>query len=104
VKINFSGSMYGKVVLIILAVAGVLIFLDSFSWKHGGMSGLWSFFVIILAIGALIIVTLAFFAGKISQYFLGKSENTQQQSQDLPTHSIQAANHMPENADRPDSK
>jgi len=96
-KVSSLGSIYGKVVLIILAVAGVLIFLDSFSWKHGGMNGLWSMIIGFLAVGALIIVTLAFFAGKIAQYFLAKSEISQQQNQSLPTQSIQAEIDLPEN-------
>lgn len=67
------GSLYGKIVAIIVVVSGFLIFLDSFSWKAGGMNGLWSMIVVFLAILAITITTIAFGAGKTTQYFLNKS-------------------------------
>lgn len=40
------------------------------------MNGLWSMIIVFLAVGGIIIVTLAFFAGKAVQYFSDKSEDS----------------------------
>jgi HEAT repeat protein len=58
---------YSRTVLIIIAIAGILIFIDSFSWSKGGMNGLMSLLVGMIAVVALILVTLASAAGNIAQ-------------------------------------
>lgn len=95
-NVTSLGSVYGKIILGILVVAGILIFLDSFSWKNGGMNGLMSMIIGFLAIGAIIIVSIAFSVGKGAQYFLDKSEDSAQKNGSLPTQSIQAEINTPE--------
>ena len=51
-------SWYAQAVTAILTLAGVLIFIDSFSWKQHGVAGLGSVIVLVFTILALILVTL----------------------------------------------
>jgi hypothetical protein len=62
-----SHESYSRIVLIITVTAGILIFIDSFSWSKGGMNGLLSLLVGIIAITALILVTVGSAARNIAQ-------------------------------------
>jgi len=57
-------------VIIVIVIAGLIILWDSFSWSAGGMNGLISMIVALLA--ALILVPM--FLGRIFRYFFPRKE------------------------------
>jgi len=72
-----NDKSYSQTAIIIIVIAGILICIDSFSWSAGGMNGLISMVVVVLAVLILGFMSLGKVVGNLSQSKEKKTNGSQ---------------------------
>jgi hypothetical protein len=72
-----NDKSFSQTAIIIIVIAGILICIDSFSWSAGGMNGLISMVVVVLAVLILGFMSLGRVAGNLLQSKETKTDGSQ---------------------------
>jgi hypothetical protein len=72
-----NDKSYSQTAIVIIVIAGILICIDSFSWSSGGMNGLISMVVVVLAVLILGFMSLGKVVGNLSQSKEKKTDGSQ---------------------------